>query len=47
MGGFLTIINVHDWTSTDTEEEQSYAEKLIFPKMGIVVTLNGLVGAVE
>jgi len=47
MGDFLTIINVHDCTATDTEEEQSYAEKLIFPKIGIVVTLNEFVGAVE
>jgi len=32
------VIVVSDCTATDTEEEQKYAEKWIFPKIGRVMT---------
>lgn len=32
------VIVIADCTATDTEEEQKYAERLIFPKIGTVIS---------
>jgi nicotinamidase-related amidase len=41
------VIVVSDCTGTDTNEEQQYAEKFIFPKIGQVMTAEELLSAIE
>ena len=41
------VIVIGDCTATDTEEEQSYAEKFIFPKIGTVMNLEAFLNAVS
>jgi nicotinamidase-related amidase len=40
------VIVIGDCTGTDTEEEQSYAEKFIFPKIGTVMNSKEFLNAV-
>lgn len=41
------VIVIGDCTGTDTEEEQSYAEKFIFPKIGTVMNSKEFLNAVS
>ena len=43
--GYREIV-IGDCAGTDTEEEQSYAEKFIFPKIGTVMNLKEFLNAV-
>ena len=41
------VIVISDCTGTDTSEEQNYAEKFIFPKIGRVMTRNEFLNEIE
>ena len=41
------MIVIGDCTGTDKEEEQSYAEKFIFPKIGTIVKSEEFLNAVD
>lgn len=44
--GFRVIV-VSDCTATDTEREQKYAEEVIFPKIGTVMTAKEFLAAID
>jgi nicotinamidase-related amidase len=41
------VIVISDCTGTDTQREQEYAEQVIFPKIGTVMTSDELLAALE
>lgn len=41
------VIVIGDCTATDTQEEQDYAEKVIFPRIGKVMTADEFLAALE
>ena len=44
--GFRVLL-IKDWTATDTQREQDYAEEVIFPRIGKVLTADEFLGAIS
>jgi hypothetical protein len=41
------VLVISDCTATDTEREQKYAEEVIFPKIGTVMSSRGFLEAIS